>query len=79
MTARGLQCAVWSETFPTPLSREHIEGRSIMVAVSPFFATTRLLNEIRTVRAQSEDARHDAPPKKQDETSRAAQPRRTPK
>ena len=50
-----------------------------MVAVSPFFATTRLLNEIRTVRAQSEDSRPESHPKKQDESNRAAQPRRTPK
>jgi hypothetical protein len=51
-----------------------------MDAVSPFFATTRLLNEIRSVRARREhsqpethaksDAREEAAPQK---------PRRTPK
>jgi hypothetical protein len=50
-----------------------------MVAVSPFFATTRLLNEIRTVRAQSADSRQNAAQEKRDEASRAAKPRRTPK
>lgn len=50
-----------------------------MVAVSPFFATTRLLNEIRTVRAQSDDARQDAANNKRDEQATPAKPRRTPK
>jgi len=50
-----------------------------MVAVSPFFATTRLLNEIRTVRAQAEDSRSDSAQNKRDEASRAAKPRHTPK
>lgn len=50
-----------------------------MVAVSPFFATTRLLNEIRNVRAQSEDSRPEDAQKKQTETTAAAKPRRTPK
>jgi hypothetical protein len=50
-----------------------------MVAVSPFFATTRLLNEIRTARAQSEDARSDAAQNKRDGATPAAKPRRTPK
>jgi hypothetical protein len=29
-----------------------------MVAVSPFFATTRLLNEIRSVRARAEESQN---------------------
>ena len=50
-----------------------------MVAVSPFFATTRLLNEIRNARAQSEDARSDAAQAKREEETRDAKPRRAPK
>jgi hypothetical protein len=52
-----------------------------MVAESPFFATTRLLNEIRSIRARAEDSRPEptAPTGKREDTAHSSQPQRKPK
>lgn len=52
-----------------------------MVAVSPFFATSRLLNEIRSVRTRGEDSQAEttAKPAAREETAQPAKPRRKPK
>jgi hypothetical protein len=52
-----------------------------MVAVSPFFATTRLLNEIRSIRARAEDSRPEStvPTAKREDTAHTSKPQRKPK
>lgn len=52
-----------------------------MVAVSPFFATTRLLNEIRSVRTRAEESQPEtsAQTPKREDTAPVAKTRRKPK
>jgi len=58
---------------------EPSESVRYMVAVSPFFATTRLLNEIRSVRTRTEGQHEHTAKSASREESVPAKPRRKPK